>query len=119
MTTAQHAGHALADLGIRRLWVRIQECFGCHDDAVDAKSALHGLLVDERFLNRMGLLDRSESLVRGDFRSRYGSQGRDTRANRLTLYNHRALPALTEPPPEHRSANCHIVAAPRQQRRLG
>src|SRR5262245_52307626 len=119
MTTAQHGGHRLPNLSIRRLRVLIQECFGCHNDAVNTKSALHGLLVDERFLNWMGFLDRPEPLECGDFRSRYGSHGCDARANCLTFNNHRARSALTETTPKLRSTECKIVAEHIEQMSLG
>src|SRR5215475_15242647 len=116
VTTAQHAGHRLADFSIRRLRIPIQKCFGCHNHAVDTKSALHRLLVDERFLNRMRLLDGSESLECRDFRSRHFSDGCDARPNRLTFNNHRAGSALTETAPKLWSTKCEIVAKHVEQR---
>ena len=48
----------------------IEEGFGGHDDAVDAKTALRGLLGDKRLLQGVGLFDRSDAFECGDFRSR-------------------------------------------------
>src|SRR5215468_7569034 len=118
MTTAQHARHRPPHLSIRRLRVPVQEYFGCHNDAIDTESALHGLLVDERFLNRMGFLDRSEPLECRDFRSRHSGHGRDARTNRLTLDNHRAGSALTKTAAELRSTESEFVAEHVEQRSL-
>ena len=67
---AQHAGHRLPDLRVRRFRVPIEERLGGHDDAVDAEAALHRLLVDERLLNRMRLVDRAETFERRDLGAR-------------------------------------------------
>src|SRR5207237_1595059 len=50
---AQHTGHALLNLSVGGFRVAIDERFRRHDHRVQAKSALCGLLVDERLLNRM------------------------------------------------------------------
>ena len=63
---AEHAGHRLLDLGVARLRVLIEERLRREDDAVQAEAALRRLLVDERLLNRMRLLDGAEPFERRD-----------------------------------------------------
>src|SRR5437899_8505453 len=50
--------------------IPVQVGFCGHDDAAEAKAALHGLLIDERFLNRMRLRARSQTFERRDLRAR-------------------------------------------------
>src|SRR5439155_1733599 len=85
--------------------------------AADAKGALHGLLIDERFLNRMRLRARSQTFERRDLRARDIRYRRDTGPDCLTLDNDRATAALTESAAEFRTAEFQIVAEDIQQRR--
>jgi len=66
---AQDAGHGLANLLVAGLGVLIEEGFSGHNDAVDAKAALRGLLGDKRALQGVGLVKGAYTLECGDFRS--------------------------------------------------
>src|SRR6185295_4978629 len=59
---ALEAGERIAQLGIARLWILLQDGGGGHDPAVDAVAALRHLLLDIRRLQRMGLLGRAQAL---------------------------------------------------------
>src|SRR5580698_4225601 len=54
-TSAKIIGQFLGNLFVARLVVLVQEGRRLHDHAIDAVSALHGLLVDKRLLHSMGL----------------------------------------------------------------
>ena len=59
---AQHAGQRLLDLGVGGFRVLIEEGLRRQDDAVEAEAALRRLLVDERLLNRMRLVEACRAL---------------------------------------------------------
>src|SRR5262245_4840965 len=70
------------DLVLARLRIRLEERRSLHDHAVDAIAALHGLLVDERLLQPMRLLGRTETLERYDLAALDGGDRHDARAHR-------------------------------------
>ena len=108
----------LPDVCLVRLRVAIQIRLRRQDDAAEAEATLHGLLVDERLLNRMGLLEAAESLERRRFcPARNGGDRRDARANGLPFDEDRAAAALPESAPELRTVQLQIVAEHVQQRR--
>jgi hypothetical protein len=107
---AQDARHGLANLLVAGLRVPIEEGFGRHNDAIDAKTALRGLLSDKCALQGMGLVDRSDALKCGDFRSRDRTHRRDAGAHRLTFHDHGTGAALAQATAELRSAELEIVA---------
>src|SRR2546422_10806245 len=116
VATAEHAGHGLLDFDVCGFWFAIQKCLGSHDDAIDAKSALHRLLIDERLLNRVRLLEASEAFERRDLRSRDSAHRRDAGTYCLAFDDHRAGSALTETATELRPAQRKIVAQHVEQR---
>lgn len=91
---AENRRHGALDLLVAGLGIFVQEGFGCHDDGVQAKTALRRLLVDESLLNRMRLGDAAEALKRGDFVPCDGLDRRDAGADGLAFYDDRAGPAL-------------------------
>src|SRR5580704_11761151 len=44
--SAQRTIHGLADFGIRRVWVAVEQCLGRHDLAILTIATLRGLLLD-------------------------------------------------------------------------
>ena len=82
--------------------VLLQEGGDRHDHPVRAVAALRGLVLDERLLQRVRLLDRAEPLERGDRLVRSRVDRRDARANRLAADVDGAGPALREPAAEAR-----------------
>src|SRR5262249_33582785 len=117
MAPAKHPRQRLLNVGIGCFGILIQVGFCGHDYAAEAKAALHGLLIDERFLNRVRLRARSQTLERCDLRSRDIRYGRDTRPDCLTFNNDSATAALAKSAAEFRAAEFHIVAEDIQQRR--
>jgi hypothetical protein len=91
---AENGGHGALNLLVASIGILVDEGLGCHDNGVQAKTALRRLLVDESLLNRMWLGDGTEAVQRGDFVSRDGFDRSDAGANRLTFHNHGAGPAL-------------------------
>src|SRR5262249_5671546 len=66
--SAENVRHGLLNLTVGRTWIPIEEGLGGHDDAVDAKTALHGLFVDEGLLDRVRFFDGPKTLEGRDFR---------------------------------------------------
>jgi hypothetical protein len=115
-TPAQDAGHGLANLLVAGLRVLIEEGFGGHNDAVDAKSALRGLLGDKRALKRMGLVDGAYPFECGDFRSSDRADGGDAGADSLTFHDDSARAALAQSATELGTTEFEIVAQHVKQR---
>src|SRR5437870_6506562 len=93
---AKHPRQRLLNVRIGCFGIQVQVGFCGHDHTAEAKAALHGLLIDERFLNRMRLRARSQTFERRDLRARDIRYRRDTGPDCLTLDNDRATAALTE-----------------------
>src|ERR1700682_964280 len=108
-TSAQNARHRLLDFYLSSFRFFVQESLRCHNDGIQAKTALRGAFFDERFLKRMRLLDRSQSFQSGDLSSVHGFHGRDAGANRLALHNDGAGSALAKAATKLRSAKLKIV----------
>ena len=75
------------------------------------------LFVDERLLDRVRLLDRSQPVQRDDVGAGYGSDRRYTGAERLTLHDDGAGAALPEPAAEFRPPLAEVVTEDVEQRR--
>ena len=115
---AQHAGHRLLDLRVGRLRILIEERLGGQDDAVQAEAALRGLLVDERLLDRMRLLDGAEPFERRDLGARHRdctgvTQERIACPSTMTVQ----APHWPRPQPNFGPAQRQIVAEHVEQRR--
>src|SRR5207245_354379 len=107
---AQHAGQRLLNLGVARRGVLIEESLRRQDDAAEAKAALRRLLVDERFLNRVRVVRRTETFERGDLGAVHRADRRDARADRAAADDDRAGAALPEAAAEFRAPKREIVA---------
>ena len=59
---AENAGHGALDLLVAGFGIFVEEGFGGHDDRIQAKAALRGLLVDESLLDRVRLVEGAECL---------------------------------------------------------
>src|SRR5205809_5251424 len=110
MTAAKHAGHGLPNLRVRRFRSLVEERFGRHDNAVDAESALHCLLIDEGLLDGMGSLDSSDPFQCRDLRSCHRTHRCDAGADRLTFDDDRTRPTLAQTATELRPAKREIIA---------
>jgi hypothetical protein len=65
-TAAELVRKRVLDVILTGIWIPVQQGFCRHDHAIRAVSALSGLLFDERFLQRVRLLTRTQSLQRDD-----------------------------------------------------
>src|SRR4029450_13459616 len=92
---AQDAGHALLDFGVRSFRALIDERLRGQDDAVQAEPALRGLLLDERALDRMRTLGRSQTFERRDIRIARRADRRDAGSHRATPHDDRTRPTLS------------------------
>src|ERR1700722_7074540 len=77
---AQDAGHRLLDLLFCSPGILVEKGFGGHYDATHAESTLRRLFVDECLLNRVRLLDRSQTFERRNPGAGDGLDGSDTGA---------------------------------------
>src|SRR5437870_7792948 len=66
MAPAKHLRQRLLNVRIGCFGIPVQVGFCGHDHAAEAKAALHGLLIDERFLNRMRLRARFKKRSRSE-----------------------------------------------------
>jgi len=107
--TAQNTRHSFLDFLFRRLRVFIQKSLGGHDDAIQAKPALRGLLFYERSLDGVRLVDGAQTFKCDDLDSLHRFYRRDAGANRLTLHKHSARSALSQPATEFRAAQAEVV----------
>src|SRR5262245_22348141 len=90
---AFEAGERIAQLGVGRLWILLQDRGGGHDPAVDAVAALRHLLFDVGRLQRMRFLGRAQALDRGDALAARRRHRQHARAHRLAVELHGAGPA--------------------------
>src|SRR5262245_18806943 len=104
-TAAQDCGQRLLQLCVGRLRILIERRLRGQDHAAEAITALRGLLVNERLLDRMGLRRRAEALERSDLGAGDARDRRHTRADRAAAADdHRTGSALTKAATEFRSA---------------
>src|SRR5512146_810861 len=87
-----------------------------HDHSVDAVGALRGLLVDERLLHRMRLVDRAEALDRRDRAAGRGGKRSSARANRGAVDVHHARAALPKSAPELGSREPQVITQDVEER---
>ena len=101
----------------RGLGIFIEKRFGGKNHAAQAIAALRGLLFDERFLNRVRLVDRAQTFESDDLGALHRFHRRDAGAHRLALHEDRAGSALSEAAAEFRAAQAEVVAQHVKQRR--
>src|SRR5216110_522739 len=116
---AQVLVQGLLDLALARAGIAVEQRLGGHDHAVAAVAALAGLLLDESALQRVELLDRAQSLERGDGSLRRGRDGHRAGAHGFAVDQHGAGPALGETATELRAVQLQVVAQDVQERRVG
>src|SRR5439155_26185134 len=107
---AKDAGQRLLNIGIGCLGIPVQEGLRRHDHAAQAKATLHGLFIDEGFLNWVRLRTRSQSLEGRDLRSGDTRNRSDAGPDRLTFNNDGTATALAETAAKLRAAERQIVA---------
>ena len=90
-----------------------------HDHAVDAVAALHGLFLDEGFLQRVWTCLRAQPFERDDLAAVDRGEGRYARAHRIAVDVDGAGPALAEAAAESRSMQAELVPQNIEQRRIG
>src|SRR5215470_1041707 len=83
---AEDPRHAFLNLLFASLGILVEERLGGQNYCVKAKTALRRLLVNECLLKRVRLLDRSDSLERGDLQPLHGFNRSDAGADRLPLH---------------------------------
>src|SRR5262245_22472588 len=115
---AEPRRHRLLDLFLGRVRVPLQERRRGHDHPVRAVAALCRLVVDERLLDRMRLLDRAEAFERGHGLVRRGQCRRDARPDRLVAEVDGAGSALGEPAAEARPVQVELVPEDVEERRV-
>src|SRR5207244_2024027 len=96
-----------------------EECRGLHDHTIDAVAALSCRFVDERLLNRMRLLSRTETLQGYDLGVSHGRDWHDAAAQCLAVVMHRAGAALCQAATEMHAVQAKLVAQCVQQRHAG
>src|SRR6267378_4322996 len=109
----------LLDLALARAGIAVEQRLGGHDHAVAAIAALAGLLLDEGALQRVELVDRAQSLERGDGSLRSGRHRHRAGARGLAVDQHGARAALGEPAAELRAVQLQVVAQDVKERRVG
>ena len=107
---AQYVRHPFLNLAFGRFRILVQKRLRRQDDAIQAKSALRGLLGDKSFLKWVGFFDGAQSLQRGDLRSLDGFYRGDARTDRGALDDHRASATLAQAATKFRAAKREVVA---------
>jgi hypothetical protein len=108
--SAQHTVERLADVGIARPRVGVQERLGGEDDAVQAEAALRRLGIDERLLKRVRPLDGAEPLERGHLGIGNARQGRDARPHGAAVDDGGAGAALAEAAAKLGAVQLEVIA---------
>src|SRR5262249_58940337 len=109
-TAAKDGRHRLLDLPVARARVLIEERLGREDHSVQTKPALGRLLVDERLLDWMRVLDSAQAFERHDLGAVHCRDRRDARSQSLPADDRRARPALAEAAAELRTVQSELVA---------
>src|SRR5690606_17315300 len=99
---AQHAFHSLADFGIGRVRIPVEQRLRGHDLAVLAVAALRHLLVDPRLLQGMQRAVLRQPFERRDLTAHL-ARGQAARAHRDAVDDDRAGAALGEAAAETRA----------------
>src|SRR5882757_6962799 len=109
-TSTQVVGQCLLDLLVGGMSIGSYQCRGLHDHPVDTITALHGLFVDERLLQRMGFIWRTETLERDDVTAGDAGDWKDARAYCIAVEMHGAGSALAEPAPEPGPVQAKVIS---------
>src|SRR5579883_955829 len=106
---AQHAGQGALNLGLGGFGVLVEESFGGHNDAVDAKPALRGAFLNEGLLKRVRMGGRPDSLKRDDFLALHGFHGGEAGANGAAVCDDGTGSALAEAAAEFGAVQGEVV----------
>src|SRR5438874_6230692 len=115
---AQIASKCQLDLGFARLLFAVEQRFGHHDHAGDAVAALYRLLLDESGLQRVRLLDGTDTFERRYLRLPKRADWQDAGTHRGAVDEHRAGAALAKPAAELGAIEAKIIAQHVEQRRI-
>jgi hypothetical protein len=107
------------DILLAGIWIAVQQNLCGHDHAVGAVSALSGLLVDERLLQRMRLLDGTQSLESGDLVFADILQRNRARPCKLAADDSGAGATLPETATELGAIQSEVISQHVQQRGIG
>ena len=101
------------------VWVLVKKRFGGQNPAVQAIAALEGLRLDERRLDRVGMLGGAETLQGDDFFSVCAGDRKHARSHGNLVKKHGARAALAESATEARIIEAGVVAENIEERALG
>src|SRR5262245_63002862 len=104
------------NLFVGGLRVLIEKRLGGEHHAVQTVAALRGLLLDERFLNRMWLLRTAEPFERDNLSAVHGVDWRAATAHGAAVHDRSTRTALSETAAELRPLEGQIVAEDVEQR---
>ena len=107
---AQVAFQRVADFGVGRIRICIEQRFRRHQDAAGAIAALRGLFVDECTLQRMQRGIRAQRLHRGDLLANHGRHRHVTRLHSLAVDDHGACAALAQAAAVTRADQAEVIA---------
>src|SRR5215469_8360187 len=116
--TTQHAAQRIPDLVVRSVWFRIQYTLRRQNHAAQAVAALCCSFLDKCLLDRMRLFRGSKPFERRDLRLTYRAHRSHAGSCHLSVYHHRARPALRHATTKARSAQFQFIVQDEQQRRL-
>jgi hypothetical protein len=116
---AEVAGKATLDLLFGRVPIRSEQRGGGHDHAIRAVAALGRLFPNERCLDCVGRLRRSEPFKRRDAAAGDLLHGCDARSDSLSIEQNRTGAALAEAASEFRSVQSEAVPQHVKQRLVG
>src|SRR4051795_5367634 len=94
---AEIADERGADIGLVRPWIAVQQFLRRQDHATGAVAALGCLLLDERLLEHVRLVDRAETFEGRDLARLQRTDRYDAGAHRSAVDQHGAGPALRQP----------------------
>jgi hypothetical protein len=114
---AQIRLHVRAQILLRRFRIALEQRLRAHDHAGDAVAALRGLVLDERALQRPGMLGGAEAFDRAHVARTDRGDRHQAREGRLAVDDDGAGAALAEPAAELRAVQVQVVAQRVQQRR--
>ena len=116
---AQIRHHVPANVIVGRRRIRFEQSLRAHDHARDAITALRGLLIDERLLQRTRIVGRAQSFDCRNLASGKRRDRRNARERRLAVDHHRASAALAEPATEFGAVHREMIAKHIEEGRRG
>lgn len=116
--TAQVELKLVANLLFGGMWLTVEQGLQGHDHAVDAITALCGLLVNEGLLNGGGLVGRAQTFQRSDLMACDPFNGYDARACGDAVNQHSTGSAFAQATAKFGTVQLEVVAQYIKQRRV-